>query len=177
MLILNNIFQRYIGCIYLFKQKNGLNLMTLYLVQHGQSLAKELDPNRGLSVEGRNEIVQVANIASNSDITVSTIFHSGKLRTSQTAELFAEHLKTDTIEKIDGLLPLDSVTSFADHFHFDDRSMIVGHLPFLNRLTSYLITGDQDISVIKFQNAGIICLDQDNTNRWFIKWAIMPVID
>lgn len=151
--------------------------MTLYLVQHGLSLAKELDPNRGLSVEGQHEIMQVANLASNSGITVSTIFHSGKLRALQTAELFSEHLKTDTIEKIDGLSPLDSVKSFADHFHFADKSMIVGHLPFLDRLTSYLITGDQDLSIIKFQNAGIICLDQDDTNHWFIKWAMMPVID
>jgi len=151
--------------------------MTLYLVQHGQSLAKELDPNRGLSVEGRNEIVQVANLASNSGITVSTIFHSGKLRASQTAELFSEQLKTGSIEKIEGLSPLDSVMSFTNHFQFADKSMIIGHLPFLDRLTSYLITGDQGLSVIKFQNAGIICLDQDNTNHWFIKWTMMPVID
>jgi len=151
--------------------------MTLYLVQHGQSLTKEIDPNRALSSEGRKEIVKVAKFASNERIKISTIYHSGKLRASQTAELFSEHLKIDNIEELNGLSPLDDVKSFVDTFHFTDKSMIIGHLPFMNHLTSLLITGDQNKSVIQFQNAGIICLDQDETNHWFIKWTIMPVID
>jgi len=151
--------------------------MTLYLVQHGQSLAKEIDPNRALSSEGRKEIVKVAKFASNEGIKISNIYHSGKLRASQTAELFSENLKVDNIEELNGLSPLDDAKSFVDTFHFADKSMIIGHLPFMNHLTSLLITGDQDKSVIQFQNAGIICLDQDETNHWFIKWTIMPVID
>lgn len=151
--------------------------MTLYLVQHGHSLAKEIDPNQGLSEAGREQIVQVANLASNAGITISTIYHSRKLRALQTAKLFSEYLKTDRIEEIDGLSPLDNVKTFADHFHFANRSMIVGHLPFLGRLSAYLITGNEDKSVIKFQNAGIVCLDQDKTKHWFIKCSIMPVIN
>jgi phosphohistidine phosphatase len=56
--------------------------------------------------------------------------------------------------------------------------MLVGHLPFMERLTSYLITGSTDKPVFKFQNGGILCMDQDmDTHTWFIKWALMPYIE
>ena len=151
--------------------------MTLYLVQHGLCLEKEIDPNRGLSAEGRAAIIQVAHTASNSGITAPTIYHSGKLRALQTAEIFSEHLKTKKIEQISGLSPLDNVEEFTNHLQLAEKTMIVGHLPFMERLTSYLITGNPDITIVKFQNAGIVCLDQDKANNWHVKWTIMPVID
>jgi phosphohistidine phosphatase len=55
--------------------------------------------------------------------------------------------------------------------------MLVGHLPFMERLTSYLITGSIDIPVFKFQNGGIVCMDKDPDSRsWLIRWALMPKI-
>ena len=151
--------------------------MTLYLVQHGLCVEKEIDPNRGLSAEGRTAIIQVAQTASNAGITAPTIYHSGKLRALQTAELFSRHLKTNRIEPITGLSPLDNVEEFSNQFPFTEKTMIVGHLPFMERLTSYLITGNPEHTIVKFQNAGIVCLDQDKANNWHVKWTIMPVID
>ena len=151
--------------------------MTFYLVQHGLSVEKEKDPNRSLSTEGRAAILQVAHTASIAGITVPIIFHSGKLRALQTAELFSEHLKTNKIKSVTGLSPLDNVEDFANQFQFAEKIMIVGHLPFMERLTSYLVTGNPDFTIVKFQNAGIVCLDQDKANNWHVKWTIMPVID
>jgi len=151
--------------------------MTLYLVQHGQCLDKETDPNRSLSEEGKATIIQIAETAANSGIAVSTIYHSGKLRALQTAELLSEYLKIAQVDSASGLSPLDSVKGFADDFQFTDNTMIVGHLPFMERLCSYLMTGNQELTIVKFQNAGIVCLDQDETNHWYLKWTIMPVID
>jgi len=55
--------------------------------------------------------------------------------------------------------------------------MLVGHLPFMERLTSTLITGSDKRLVFKFQNGGIVCLDMDpDKPAWFIKWALMPKI-
>jgi phosphohistidine phosphatase len=55
--------------------------------------------------------------------------------------------------------------------------MLVGHLPFMERMTSFLITGSTENPVFKFQNSGIVCLDQDpETKSWFIKWTLMPNI-
>ena len=151
--------------------------MTIYLVQHGLCLAKEVDPERSISPEGRDAIIQVAHTAANAGITISTIYHSGKLRAFQTAELFSEHLKTPNIECIPGLSPLDNVEDFARRFQFAEKIMLVGHLPFMQRLAAYLITGNQDLTVVKFQNAGIVCLNQDETSNWYLKWTIMPVMD
>lgn len=55
--------------------------------------------------------------------------------------------------------------------------MLVGHLPFMERLTSTLITGSSERLVFKFQNGGIVCLDREaDQPAWFIKWALMPKI-
>ena len=151
--------------------------MTIYLVQHGQCIDKETDPNRSLSVEGRTTTIQVAKTALDTDIKVATIVHSGKLRAQQTAELFSKYLKASQIKSTKGIGPLDNVIDFVKHFQFSDKMMIVGHLPFMERLAAYLITGNPELTVVKFQNAGIICLDQNEKNNWHIKWTIMPVID
>ena len=53
--------------------------------------------------------------------------------------------------------------------------MLVGHLPFMEKLTSYLVTGNADKTVFKFQNGGIVCLEEDvEKNCRFIKWTLMP---
>jgi phosphohistidine phosphatase len=55
--------------------------------------------------------------------------------------------------------------------------MLVGHLPFMERMTSFLITGSMEMPVFKFQNSGIVCLDKyPATPFWVIKWTLMPNI-
>ena len=52
--------------------------------------------------------------------------------------------------------------------------MLVGHLPFMERLTGYLAAGSPERLVFKFQNGAIVCLDQaSGGGAWFIKWALM----
>ena len=76
-----------------------------------------------------------------------------------------------------GLNPLDDVTALVDKIDSRDNIMLVGHLPFMERLTSHLITGSIDDPVFKFQNGGIVCLDRDpDSGSWVIKWALMPKI-
>ena len=106
-----------------------------------------------------------------------TIYHSGKLRAQQTAELFSQHLKASQVESIGGIDPLDEVAEFVNHFLWPENAMIVGHLPFMERLTSYLLTGNHEPALVKFQNAGIVCLEKNDNNHWQVKWTIMPVID
>ena len=151
--------------------------MALYLVQHGKSLPKEEDPERGLSQEGISEVEQVAANAARQKIPVFHIVQSGKKRALQTAEIFAETLKpVQGVLEIDGLAPLDDVSPFAAAVNPADNLMAVGHLPFMERLVSYLITGSMDKPVIKFQNGGIVCLDIDpDTGSWVIKWMLYPV--
>ena len=152
--------------------------MALLLVQHGKSLPKDKDPAKGLSEEGISEVNRIAGIAKKYGVNVHRIMHSGKKRALQTAEIFAEVLEPDGgIQEIEGINPLDDVDVFADKIEISDNLMLVGHLPFMERLTSYLITGSIEKPVFKFQNGGILCMDKNPEARtWFIKWSLMPDI-
>lgn len=152
--------------------------MALFLVQHGKSLPKDKDPEQGLSKEGISEVEQIAKVAKGYGVQVSRIIHSGKKRARHTAEIFASLLGSGVgVQESGGLKPLDDVSAFAGKINNEDNVMLVGHLPFMERLTSYLITGSTDKPVFKFQNGGIVCIDKDPDNRsWFIRWALMPRI-
>ncbi|EDN70437.1 Phosphohistidine phosphatase SixA [Beggiatoa sp. PS] len=151
--------------------------MALYLVQHGKSLPKDKDPEQELSEEGILEVKRIANQAKEYGIAISSIQHSGKNRAQQTAKMMASALNPPNgIQPINGINPLDDVFIFANKINSKHNIMVIGHLPFMERLTSHLITGSIDKLVLKFQNAGIICLDTDDNGSWFIKWTLMPRI-
>ena len=152
--------------------------MALFLVQHGKSLPKNEDPKKGLSKEGIAETKRIAEVAKGYNIHVSGITHSGKTRARQTAEIIESILKPEGgIQESSGLNPIDDVTAFAEKIDSTANRMLVGHLPFMERMTSYLITGSIEKPVFKFQNSGIVCLDKyPTTPFWVIKWTLMPNI-
>jgi phosphohistidine phosphatase len=152
--------------------------MALYLVQHGKSLSKDVDPDQGLSDEGIAESKRIAEVARGYRVKVSLIKQSGKKRARQTAEIFAETLHpAGGVEAVSGLKPLDDVAAVAVDLDAAANIMLVGHLPFMERMASFLVTGSADKPIFKFQNAGIVCLDHDpNTGSWIIVWTLMPNI-
>jgi phosphohistidine phosphatase len=152
--------------------------MSLYLVQHGRSLSKEVDPERGVSEEGIAETIRIAGVAKGYQVPVSKILHSGKKRAAQTAALFAEALAPPQgVEQIAGLKPLDDVETLVPRLDSGANLMLVGHLPFMEKLVCRLTTGNTGHTVFKFQNSGIVCLDREEAgNDWFVKWALMPTI-
>ena len=152
--------------------------MALYLVQHGKSLPKDVDPDQGLSDEGVAETERIANVAKEYAVNVKSIKHSGKTRARRTAEIFASALNPgEDIQETNGIKPLDDVAAFAENIQAEDNVMLVGHLPFMERMTSFLVTESIEKPVFKFQNSGIVCLDKDpETQSWFIKWTLMPHI-
>jgi len=153
--------------------------MALFLVQHGKSLPKEKDPDQGLSRQGLAETQTMAALAAERNVQVMRIIHSGKKRALQTAEIFVKALEPEAgMTKGAGLAPLDDVTIFAATLNNAENVMVVGHLPFLEKLVSLLVAGSQDTPVIKFQNSSILCLDtEDVSGTWFIRWALFPRFD
>ena len=152
--------------------------MSLFLVRHGNNLPKDKDPDKGLSEQGIAEVKRIAEVAKGYCVRVGLINHSGKKRARRTAELFASALKPrGGVNAVDGLNPLDDVTLFAQKIDSNENLMLVGHLPFMEKLTSFLVTGSIETRVFQFQTGGIVCLDKDTDNRsWIIKWALMPNI-
>lgn len=152
--------------------------MALYLVQHGKSLPKERDPQKGLSEEGTAEVRRIAQVAGQYGVRVSSILHSGKRRAVQTAEILAESLKpAGGIMAVDGIGPLDDVAAFIPRLDVRKNEMIVGHLPFMEKLVAYLILSKTAPPVFRLQNGGIVCLDYyPDTTQVVIRWALMPHI-
>jgi phosphohistidine phosphatase len=152
--------------------------LALFLVQHGQSLPKEIDPERSLSDEGKSTVDRIAKVAADYGVHVSLIQHSGKTRARQTAEIMASHLHPEGgLQESTGLNPNDDVEAVADDISGDENVMLVGHLPFMEKIVSHLVAGSSHKRVFKFQNGGIVCLEKDPVeNSWYIKWTLMPQI-
>jgi phosphohistidine phosphatase len=149
--------------------------MKVYLVQHGAAHAESLDPARPLTSRGEEETRQVAALASRLALNLSRIIHSGKLRAEQTAAILAQSLLPRAgVTSESGLAPNDDPALWIERLaRLSEPVMIVGHLPFLARLTGLLLAGDENLPCVRFGNSAIVCLSMDET-EWQIDWILTP---
>ncbi len=115
----------------------------IYFAQHGLAVDKADDPERPLSPTGR-----------------------------QQTEIFASALNASSVSAIEDLSPNDDVTLLAQELNTGDQ-LYIGHLPHLEKLTAYLLTGEKNTGIIKFQNSGVLCLEKD-AQHYRIKWLLSP---
>jgi phosphohistidine phosphatase len=150
-------------------------IMRLFLVQHGEAKSQSEDPTRPLSEVGLRNVEKVAAWMSKSRENVAEIWHSGKKRAEQTASIFGKHLlPPHGVIPVPNLNPEDSILPIANNLNeIQDSLMIAGHLPYLGLLASYLVTGDKHSQVIRFQNAGVVCLIREQ-GRWSVAWIVVP---
>ena len=149
--------------------------MKLYLVQHGKAVQEEVDPQRPLTEEGRQDTQKVAGFIKPLKISVDYLWHSGKKRAAQTAEILAEVVKYKSLTAHTGLGPNDDVRVLKDELATTQQDiMIVGHLPFLNKLASLLLAGSESANIVAFTNSGIVCLTRYEKNQWQLDWAVIP---
>jgi phosphohistidine phosphatase len=149
--------------------------MEVYLVQHGEAKSKEEDPHRPLTDRGREEVATVAVALKRHDLRLESIWHSGKLRASQTAAAFAEALEpADGVQEKSGLSPKDDPESIAKALdELEGPTMVVGHLPHLSRLTSLMTLGDPDREMARFRQGAVLCLARVDEG-WRIVWYLTP---
>jgi phosphohistidine phosphatase len=152
--------------------------MDLYLMQHGESAAESEDPARPLTAAGRAAVERVAARAKAAGVRVDRCLHSGKLRAEQSAQLLADAVGADDVTQRDGLAPKDEVAPVAEWLrgYTETESLaIVGHLPFLDRLASTLVAGDEDAQVLRFQMGGLVRLvPNESGNGFSVAWALVP---
>lgn len=147
--------------------------MKLYLVQHGLAVDKATDPDRPLSDQGKADIQRMAEFLKQTNISPVSFFHSGKMRAQQTANMLAAELSKVTPKQLDGLNPNDPLISACDAIkQLDNDTMIVGHLPFMQRLTSFLLNNNEESRYV-FIPGTIACLS-DTENGWSMDWMIRP---
>ncbi len=80
--------------------------MALFLVQHGISVSKDMDPAKGLSDVGSEETNRIAVVAKDYKIPVQKIAHLGKKRAEQTTAIYHQALTLKTpMEMVSSILP------------------------------------------------------------------------
>ena len=147
--------------------------MHFYFVQHGLALPKDIGPDRPLSAEGRKELETISTYLQKAGVTVKKACHSGKLRAKETAQIFASKIGDGNILELQGMGPNDDVAEFATRLEGD--VMYVGHLPHVEKTVSYLVTGDETAGVVKFVNAGVVCVEKGD-NGCHIRWYLTPSV-
>lgn len=156
--------------------------MKLYLVRHGQSLSEDIDPEQGLSDEGKSESEKVAQYSAKAGVKPSYIYHSLKKRARQTAEYFQKACAPDLeLKEIEGLKPMDDVTIWADKIetefpNADEDIMLVGHLPHMARLSGLLLAKDENKVLIDFKASALACLEKNDDGSWSILFIVNPEI-
>lgn len=150
--------------------------MKLYLVQHGEATAKDIDPERPLTEQGKADVSKVAARLAQAGIRVERVIHSGKTRARQTAEILVDKIAPGIEAGIsERINPLD------DPAAFDWRAagggadtMLVGHLPFMAKLVAYLVTGDSDNTLVGYQPGSVVYLESNDDGKWQINWMLRP---
>ena len=144
--------------------------MLLYLIQHAEAKKEEEDPLRGLTDKGFQDTKKSAAYAADLRLRASKIFHSGKTRAMQTAQVLAEHLKCENISETDGLAPMDDPQIWFERISkMNEDIMLVGHLPHLANLASLILCGDKDKNIVNFKMAGIVCLKRFDDSKWSVE--------
>jgi len=148
--------------------------MKLYLVQHGEARSELEDPERSLTARGEEETAKISEAAKRLDIRPAKIYHSGKKRAVQTAGMIAARL--DLPAQIgEGLNPNDDIRPWVERISAEPEDlMIVGHLPFLEKLASFFICEDEGARAVLFRYSALVCLEKRETGRWAVHWVLKP---
>lgn len=148
--------------------------MRLYLVQHGEAEPKEVNADRPLTEKGKADSARTAEFMKKSGIKPHFIWHSAKLRAEETAKIFSDRLKpVKGLERREGLAPNDPVNEvFSLIESHEEDIMLVGHMPFLQKLASLLITGDESVRAVKFTQGGVVGLEKSEANNWQVIFSL-----
>ena len=150
--------------------------MRIYLVQHGEAVPAEVDPERPLSAAGEADVRRMAAALRSGGVSLARVLHSGKRRAEQTAEMLAAALGAAVqAEARSGLNPNDATASVAQEAaSWEQDTMLVGHLPFMARLASRLIAGREDADIVAFRPGSVLCLERTEQRAWTIAWMLRP---
>ena len=152
--------------------------MRVYFVQHGESRPEEEDPQRRLTDEGIRNVQKVARFLRPLGVKVETIWHSGKPRAQQTAEILSGAVAASHgMLQRNGLAPKDPVAPVKDAIgEVTGDLMIVGHLPFMGKLAALLVADNEETEIVAFRFGGVVCVERLEDGPWKLAWMIVPAL-
>ena len=146
--------------------------MKLYLMRHGQAASKEIDPEQGLTINGKRAIEQLAIKLAQQGMSFDQAFHSGKARAQQTAEIMTRIIAPHaSLTYRENLKPDDGPEELLSDINtWQKDTLITSHLPFIPNLLSLLTSTSQYIG---FEPGTIVCLSKQGT-EWHLEWITSP---
>ena len=154
--------------------------MEIYLMQHGESYAKDEDPERSLTPQGEEQIRFSAKALKKMDVKFDLIISSPKKRARQTEEIIAAELEypQDAIEVTETLEPTapahDTLSYLATH-SYKNRVFLAGHLPSLGEIASALVSDRAHVS-FHFEMGGVVRIDVEElqAHNGNMRWLLTP---
>jgi phosphohistidine phosphatase len=150
-----------------------MGLRLLLLVHHGAAVGSEVDSMRPLSSVGRAATERLAAAAAQRGVKPDAVWHSGKLRARQTAELFWKACNPlASFSAARGLQPDDPPRWMRDQLTGDARSIVIaGHMPSLRRLLACLLGEPAGSTSAVFPEHGCVALEPDG-DHWKELWRL-----
>lgn len=150
--------------------------MELYLIRHGDIDPNVPDTGAGppLTETGLAQVRRSANFAARLGVQLAEIRHSEKLGAIQTAQEFESALRC-TRKQVPGVGPDDDINPLRrEAAGLEHNVMVVGHLPYLNRIAGALLAQDESMPVVVFHPAALIRLDRREDARWSLQLVMPP---
>jgi phosphohistidine phosphatase len=147
--------------------------VNVYLVHHGEAVGPDIDPARPLSDRGRQACERLARAAAARETKPAVVWHSGKLRAKQSAEIFWRECNAlAAFSATRDLQPDDQALWMRDRLRHESADiMLIGHFPHLPRLHALLL-GVVDLA-ISFPLHGIVALStRDDGESWMEEWRM-----
>lgn len=150
--------------------------MKLYLMRHGEALSPQVDPERGLTDNGKLKIESVANYLQQQGLMFQQVYHSKKKRAQQTAEIMTRLISPEITPAIhQNITPNDDPNLIlSEIYSWDEDTLITSHLPFIPNLMTLLTGKDAFLTPITFETGTIICLQKNNSANWMLEWSTCP---
>ncbi len=131
--------------------------MNLYLLRHGKAEDKNLhryasDDERPLTEDGVQDMKKAAKGMKALKLSFDLILSSPYVRARETAEIVADILNLKKKLQLSNFLKVEAEPSKLirelENYHSDlEDILLVGHEPFMSRLTAKLISGKEFVSV------------------------------
>lgn len=146
--------------------------MHVYLVHHGEAVGPEVDPQRPLSARGREDVERVASEAAARGARPAVVWHSGKLRAKQTAEIYWRACNAlAELSAARDLQPNDPPEWLLERLRRPSQDvMVAGHFPHLPLLLRLMVPHAAD-----FPQHGVVALSSDDEGKtWKELWRVGP---
>ncbi len=133
--------------------------MNVYIIQHEDAVSSDISEESHLSKTGARQVNKAVDFLKRCPEYPEVILHSRKKSAFETAEMISFGLGGIHMEQMDYISPKEEPDNLVNEINKADKSvLIVGNMPFLEKLVSRLVESRKGKSFIEMKNASPLIL-------------------